>query len=229
MVRRWSCLNSANAPTTRALLEAYFDESVKATLYLRQTYSKHTVFRRRSAVRRRHLNHWIVYTNVLADWSNDYRKLKRYCKYSFTLGIFKYNYLSFNSFQSKNLITYFKTANSFYASASITRSWLNYFNKLNSSRYTGLLKFSHLSWLFMSSPQQIEESVKPSYNTTHPGYLHSQGALYTNTNTTALATTIPLDLTSLIFSNNLLISLEFYKLFQLLTFYKLYQNQNNSK
>lgn len=78
----------------------------------------------------------------------------------------------------------------------------------------------------MSSPTQIEESQKPSLNTTHPGYTYSQESLATNTPVTDLSFINDIDFIGTTFQNTLLITSELYKLLQLLT---LLQINNNLK
>ena len=103
MVRRWSYLNSLNAsfftagrPKIGQLLYKHQYTLFKTTTYYRNKIYEPTTTRltRYSFFRRRHMNNWLLYTNVLNSWSNEYLFFRKYLRCTQTLFFFKTNYIT---------------------------------------------------------------------------------------------------------------------------------------
>lgn len=224
MIRRWSYLNKLTpvAPIEYSeVFRVYFDEVTRAGLYSRQPYSMVTIYRRKLTARRKHLNQWLIYTPVLASWSNEYLKLKQYLKYVLTLNLFKFNYLMINLFRLKGLI---KSPNFFVwstVSGFLTKKWLLYFLKYDFSGYKSLKSFTNLSYLFISSPIDLALPAKKAKNFAQPYYLFADNLLAPASIYTKDKLVTTQSIYDLLFNINLIKLKEIYKLFILLNLYKL--------
>ena len=105
MVRWWSYLNQVNQHalllhpwSVRSFLNVYQYWTFKITTYYwDELYSNDLTFLKRHAYfRRKHLNNWLVYQNILNSWSSDYLFTRRYSKAIMTIGVHKNNYIYHN-------------------------------------------------------------------------------------------------------------------------------------
>ena len=80
-------------------------KSLKATTYWRKDlYHTPTKLRRKQTSRRKHLHNWLVYNNILTDWSKEYIFFKKYTRLIITLQVFKNSFLIYNLLLFKNAI-----------------------------------------------------------------------------------------------------------------------------
>jgi len=132
-----------------------------------------TKFKRRNWSRRKHLTNWLVYQNIMADWSADYLFMRRYNRFVIALRIFKYSYLIFNLlvFQS-SAVSDFPGSEVISITNTIKRVRL-YSHRLNSVSWNGFYSYQHVSWLYATSPytrEELEESSELSEDMAYYSY-----------------------------------------------------------
>ena len=107
MVRRWSYLNSINRSFWLKPLYQHVERHVKG--YNLTTFKGTTFFRnslyltaptklsRKSFYRRRHLNNFLFYFNIISAWSQEYLFFKKLNKTLLMFGFYKNLYLAQNT------------------------------------------------------------------------------------------------------------------------------------
>lgn len=178
MVRRWSYLNQINKTRYKwredfTLKTAHQIVSFRATTYYRKPFIVITKFKRRNWSRRKHLTNWLVYQNIMVDWSADYLFMRRYNRFVIALRIFKYSYLIFNLlvFQSAT-VSDFPGSEVVAVSNTIKRVRL-YSRRLNSTSWNNFQHYQHVSWLYATSPysrEQLQESSELSDDMAYYAY-----------------------------------------------------------
>lgn len=220
MIRRWSRVNNLNLTESARYLDVisvYFDESTRAGLYSRQPYTTLTVFRRKSTARRKHVSQWTLYLPILANWSNEYLKIRQYLKHTLNANLFKFNYLMVNMFRLGGLLKNSKLFLWSTCSGYLSRKWLHYFLKYGNSTYQYLRFFKNMSFLFVSSPSDLQTSVKRVRNLSQPFYTISSTELIPVSAQIPDKTNTVDSLFNSLFDLSKSHSLEVYKLFILLT------------
>lgn len=220
MIRRWSRINNLNLAESVKYINVfsvYFDESTRAGLYSRQPYTVLTVFRRKSTARRKHINQWTLYTPILASWANEYLKIRQYLKYTLNSNLFKFNYLMMNMFRLGGLLKNSKLFLWSTCSGYLSRKWLHYFLKYGNSAYQYLKFFKNMSFLFISSPTNLQVSTKRVRNLGQPFYTISSTELVPVSTQIPDNTQITDSLYDSLFDVSRAHFLEIYKLFILLT------------
>lgn len=163
MVRRWSYLNTLNStvfqPSTFSLesvMTKYQYTFFKQTTYYRKRIFSPTVTRltRYSFFRRRHLNNWIMYTNILNNWSHEYLFFRRYLRVLQSFQFFKNNYVTLHltflkAVGPQDLLDFRIGLGTF-----LTSSVYSFFSKncnLQLIPYFPIFKYPF--WLFASAPK----------------------------------------------------------------------------
>lgn len=108
MVRRWSYLNQLNTNTkvtivdntdhNLTLLKVFQQTAFKATTYYRKPLYNPSITKitRKNFYRRRHLNNWLVYQNILTLWAKEYLFFRKYSRTLMSLFFYKNNFLMYN-------------------------------------------------------------------------------------------------------------------------------------
>lgn len=108
MVRRWSYLNQLNTNTkvtitsnpnhNSLLLKVFQQTAFKATTYYRKPLYNPLITKitRKNFYRRRHLNNWLVYQNILTLWAKEYLFFRKYSRTLMSLFFYKNNFLMYN-------------------------------------------------------------------------------------------------------------------------------------
>lgn len=114
MVRRWSYLNNINNLTSNKifvntksnnlLLKVFQQTTFKATTYYRKPIYNPLVTKitRKNFYRRRHLNNWLVYQNILTLWAKEYLFFRKYSRTLLSLFFYKNNFLIYNALIHSN-------------------------------------------------------------------------------------------------------------------------------
>ena len=114
MVRRWSYLNNinnlasdkifVNTKNNNLLLKVFQQTTFKATTYYRKPIYNPLVTKitRKNFYRRRHLNNWLVYQNILTLWSKEYLFFRKYSRTLLSLFFYKNNFLIYNALIHSN-------------------------------------------------------------------------------------------------------------------------------
>ena len=114
MVRRWSYLNQINISRGDSLPQSGLGSSIikshhqvtfKATTYYRKPLYNPLVTKitRKSFFRRKHLNSWIIYQNILTLWAKEYLFFRKYSRTLLAFFFFKTNILMYNVLIYSNL------------------------------------------------------------------------------------------------------------------------------
>ncbi len=183
MVRRWSYLNQVNdfflTSNFKVLDFVHHEETFRATTYYRKKISYISRLSRRSWSRRKHLHNWLIYQNILTDWSKDYSFFRQYNRFVVNYHVFKNSYLIHNLlvYQAVN-ITEFQGSENFVSSHLVHRT-IRYFSRLNPTFYNRFKLFPNVSWMFVSSPDTFEAITKVSSLTTQPMFLPYQNSFFT--------------------------------------------------
>lgn len=183
MVRRWSYLNKINQTRYKwredlTLKTAHQIVSFRATTYYRKPFITITKFKRRNWSRRKHLTNWLVYQNIMVDWSTDYLFMRRYNRFVIALRIFKYSYLIFNLLVfRKSSIVDFPGSEVMAVTNTIRRVRL-YSSRLNFSCWTNFNQFREVSWLYATSPYTREELQEVSELSDDMAYYSYGPSLY---------------------------------------------------
>jgi len=156
MVRRWSYINEINRTVfteNNAIPRGRHETTVRVNLYYKKKFSTVTLVRRRSWVKRRHVNTFAIYRNVLADWSSDYIFYRKYSKFRFFYQLFKDSFWAQNFIAIRNLVPgHYANFEKVYSTTFI-RTVFNYCSLRGSNRFNYLGNFSHTLWLHVTSPK----------------------------------------------------------------------------
>lgn len=155
MVRnRWSYLNQLNLHTIHrctSLPWVHFKAVTDEVIYYRHPVSQTSRLVRSQLARRKHLNQWVIYNNILADWSKEYLKLRQLLRFTFTYRIFLYNYLV-NNLTSSRSKTKFKNLGSLYfTKTTVTQKSLYYYQLRYKKSYIMTTTFKTIFVSFLSS------------------------------------------------------------------------------
>lgn len=156
MVRRWSYLNQINRTAFDESLSApraKHEIAVRVNLYYKKKFSTISLVRRRSWVKRRHLNTFAIYRNLLADWSGDYIFYRKYAKFRFFYRLCKDSFWAQNFISIRNLVPgHYANFEKVYTTTFI-RTVMKYCNIRGVNRFNYLGNFTHTLWLHVSSPK----------------------------------------------------------------------------
>lgn len=112
MVRRWSYLNTINQSfesrdSLNILVQVFQQTTFKATTYYRKPLynSLITKLTRKNFYRRRHLNNWIVYQNIITLWAKEYLFFRKYSRTLLSIFLYKTSFLTYNCLIHSRLTT----------------------------------------------------------------------------------------------------------------------------
>jgi hypothetical protein len=224
MVRRWSYLNLINntfSAEHKGLAFAHHFATFKATTYYRKSIYRITKLSRRAWSRRKHLHNWLVYQNLLANWSQDYLFFRKYSRFVISLHLFKNSYLTYNLLIFKR-----STSTNFLGSesvvvSSIIKRVIRYSSRLNPVTYSFFRSYKNVPWLYVTTPANLEEVQKASDLTLDTIYLNYQSAYYISEASPNDSVWLQL-LIKCLFLNSLNQAVELYKVLLLLTLVSTY-------
>jgi hypothetical protein len=219
VVRRWSYLNLINntfSSEHKGLAFAHHFATFKATTYYRKSIHRITKLSRKALSRRKHLHNWLIYQNLLANWSQDYLFFRKYSRFIITLHLFRNSYLTHNL-----LVFKCSTATSFLGSENVVvsgviRRVIRYSCRLNPTSYSFFQTFRGSSWLYVTTPVDLDEVQKVSDLSVDTAYLSYRPSYYASEAS-------PLDLAwfqlliNSLFVNSFNQTIELYKVLVLIT------------
>jgi len=173
MVRRWSYLNQLNIVSfgsSTIIPSAKHDVTVKHNLYFKKNYSHVSLVSRRAWIKRRRLNNFSLYRNVLADWSSEYIFYRKYLKITLSWGLFKASAWSQNLILSKNTNPATCPNLEHVTMATVIRSVIKYCSSRGSVSFTQLAPYSNTLWLYLTSPSLASILKAQSKTTFWPMY-----------------------------------------------------------
>ena len=171
MVRRWSYINSVNvlySPKFETHKQAAFGSTVRATMYFRRGYTVPTALTRSRWARRKHLNGWLVMSNVIKVWSQVYRFNRNHLKSTMRQHFSTSTFIAFNVITVKNSIPCLHKGSESIVVSPLTKKILRYFSKFANPRVRFLLSLKNVNLSVVSVPQNVEdftEYLENSYST----------------------------------------------------------------
>lgn len=186
MIRRWSHINSLNnfKWTNGSMDYKYLAFSLHKTTFKDTTYYRRKIryfsrLARRAWARRKHLGNWVVYQNVLNDWSQDYLFFRKYNRFILNVQLFKNSFFVFNLLIFTKIgIANFIDAEKVMISSLISRVSC-YFSRINPSFWTIPASFRSVSWLYATTSLTIDEVKIASPFTNDPIFIRHQGSFFT--------------------------------------------------
>lgn len=222
MVRRWSYLNLINTTFSsehNVLAFVHHYATFKATTYYRKSIYRTTRLSRRAWSRRKHLHNWLLYQNLLANWSQDYLFFRKYSRSVLALNVFKNSYLTYNLLMFRKLaVTDFLGSENVMIS-SIIRRIIRYCSRLNSSTYAFFNSYRGVAWMYVTTNLQLDQTRESSLLVSETTHLAYRPACYIAEGGTELTPLLAWfqTLLTIMFNHALLKSVELYKLITLLT------------
>ncbi len=154
-------------------------KALKATTYWRKDlYHTPTKLRRKQTSRRKHLHQWLIFTNILTDWSKDYLFFKKYIKLTLTFQFFKNSFLIYNLLLFKNTIPRDFIGYESSLMINIVGKIIKYSSKVNSNLFPFLKQFNTTHLLYITTNVNFEDIQKTSELTSVVPYLIHQSSLY---------------------------------------------------
>ena len=180
MVRRWSYLNSVNSiffDQYRLLNFIHYEQSFKTNIVFRKDINQVSTLSRKSWSRRKHLTNWLVYQNVLTDWSKDYLFFKKYNRFTLVFQMFKNTFFSYNSFLIKKLNTSSTVGTEAFVFSTLISKVIKYCSKYSPNFYTFLKYYKNINWLYITTPKK-SEAIQQSSGTLFNPILHTSQSLF---------------------------------------------------
>ena len=155
MVRRWSYVNQINKSAFhpyKTFVRIGNDVIFKETTVFRKDRTVTSLVRRKAWGRRRHINQWLLYHNVLADWSQDYMFFKKYLRFTLTRSLHKHSFFLYNVLVLLDKSSGFYPGFEFLNYVTITRKVSNYCLDKNLQQQHLFQFIKHSAILYCTSP-----------------------------------------------------------------------------
>lgn len=181
MIRRWLHLNEVNNfyKVFQTLDVVVHMKALKATTYWRKDlYHTPTKLRRKQTSRRRHLHNWLIFINILTDWSKEYLFFRKYIKLILTFQFFKNSFLIYNLILFKNTIPREFIGYESSLMINIVGKIIKYSSRVNSNLFPFIKKFNTTYFLYITTNINFEDIQKTSELTLLTPYLLHQSSLY---------------------------------------------------
>ena len=181
MVRRWSCINLINSHSTfmfRTFQAASSEVLFKENLSFKKELRKVSFMTRKSWSRRKHMNQWLIYHNILVNWASDYRFFKRYTKAMLVQNLFTNSFLTYNFLMLRNTpSTSFKGAEHFLYSFT-TKKVYNYFLKYQATKFNIFNLVRNYNLIVLTQPSFLSALTPTSVTHINTTYKFSQNTLF---------------------------------------------------
>jgi len=186
MVRRWSYLNTLNLQqfffTTskpKTLISGHQTVTFKATTYYRKRLFSPLISKlmRKAFFRRKHLNNWLVYQNILSYWAAEYLFLRRYSRSLLALSFYKNSYLMYNVLVFGKISAADLTGFESFMVTSLLRSVTNYCRVGKARILPFTSSFADVAWFYASIPSSWDSIQKGSRLKEDPAYVIAHRAL----------------------------------------------------
>ena len=184
MVRRWSYLNLINttfASEHKVLAFVHHYATFKATTYYRKSIHRATKLARRAWSRRKHLHNWLLYQNLLANWSQDYLFFRKYSRSILALNIFKNSYLTYNllMFRKATTVDFLGAENVLVSS--IIRRVIRYSTRLNAQNSAFFNKYRGVAWMYVTTNLHLDQTLEASELSSGATHLAYRPSCYVST------------------------------------------------
>ena len=220
MVRRWSSINIINKHSLtqfktfqRASTEVLFREN----LSFRKELRKVSFMTRKSWSRRKHIGQWLIYHNIMANWSADYRFFKKYNKSMLIQNLFTNSFLTYNFLMLKKANTGSFVGSEHFLYSFTTKKVYHYFLKYQTTSFN-IFNFVKNYNLFLMTQPTVKQAFLPANLTQlQTTYNFSQNALFSSASKPTDNTHL-LEIHHLLTQLVLINSVDLYKTFTMLTF-----------
>jgi hypothetical protein len=165
MIRRWSYLNNINNvffDQYKLLNFVYYEQSFKNNIVFRKEINLISTISRKSWSRRKHLTNWLIYQNVLTDWSKDYLFFKKYNRFTLIFQMFKNTFFSYNIFITKKLSVSSTIGVENILFSTLTSKIIRYCSKYSSNFHSFLQNYKNINWLYITTPIKFDNN-NPSF------------------------------------------------------------------
>jgi len=183
MIRRWSYLNHLNTVfyDSFQILDVvqHFKAFKMTTSYRKDLYHTPTKWRRKSTSRRKHSHNWLLYHNILTEWSKEYLFFRKYNRFIVSLSIFKNSYLVYNLLLFKNALPSDIISGENIIVSNIIKRVIRYSYRFKPLLSAYLNSYNASYWLYATSFYNFEDIQKLSEPTMITPYLPYQGIFYT--------------------------------------------------
>lgn len=214
MIRRWSYLNHLNTVfyDSFQILDVvqHFKAFKMTTSYRKDLYHTPTKWSRKSTSRRKHSHNWLLYHNILTEWSKEYLFFRKYNRFIVSLNIFKNSYLVYNLLIFKNALPSDIVGGENIIITNIIKRVIKYSHRFKASLSAYLTSYNASYWLYATSLYNLEDIQKLAEPTMITPYLPYQGIFYTEN----------LILTETVWLKVLINNVMLFSLLKLITFYK---------
>lgn len=166
----------------KSLNFVHYEQSFKTNIVFRKEISQLSTISRKSWSRRKHLTNWLIYQNVLTDWSKDYLFFKKYNRFSLIFQMFRNSFLSYNTFLIKKLNVSSSSGSEKIVFSTLSSKIINYCSKYSSNFYTFLQYYRNINWLYVTTPTKLE-LIKPQITTLLNPILHTSQSTFNYYNT----------------------------------------------
>jgi len=200
MVRRWSYLNTLNTRqfffTTsqpKFLTMGHQKVTFKATTYYRKRLYSPLISKltRRAFFRRKHLNNWLVYQNILSYWASEYLFFRRYSRSLLALAFYKNTYLMYNVLVFGKLMAPDLVGFESLVVTNLLQAVTHYCNFGARRLLPFLAQFRDVSWFYASAATSWEQVVKASTLKEESAYLVSDRSLTPSNGSRNLMAVLP--------------------------------------
>ena len=181
MVRRWSYLNSVNNiffNQYQSLNFIHYEQSFKNNIVFRKEISYISSISRKSWSRRKHLTNWLLYQNVLTDWSREYTFFKKYNRFTAIFQMFTNSFLTYNTFLIKKLNASSSAGAEKIIFSSLTSKIIKYGSKYSLNFYLFLQNYKNMNWLYVTIPISNTSVLNQSTPLLTPIIYTSQGTFH---------------------------------------------------
>ena len=181
MIRRWSYLNNINSiffDQYKLLNFVHYEQSFKTNIIFRKEINQISTLSRKSWSRRKHLTNWLIYQNVLTDWSKDYIFFKKYNRFTLIFQMFKNTFFSYNSFLIKKLNVSSSVGSENVVFSTLISKIITYCSRYSSNFYTFLQHYKNVNWLYITTPKN-SSNIQPSLGALFNPVFYTSQSLFT--------------------------------------------------
>lgn len=128
MIRRWSHIINLNSHifSKKTIFFNYYCSSFKKSIIFKKLRFKNTKFKRRTLIRLKHRNNWMIYLQIFNHWTLDFNFAKAYVRYQLNANVSVLDFLAydFGLLNSKQIYDY----NTFFLATRVSKKTYRFLN-----------------------------------------------------------------------------------------------------
>lgn len=159
MVRRWSHLTNINlqaSPSFLAFWKTYKKENFKATVNYKRFAFRFSKLKRKALARWKHQTNWLIYSNIIKHWSNDYLNSRLRFRVQALSNVFEKSMLVYNTHLNSSTLVLISVN---------TKSTFFYMLRHKHFKYYPLYKHYLVSEAFYLEKSKDNSNLVPIVNT----------------------------------------------------------------